>query len=426
MPVSTPERTVRLARPHRAQAEILRQRQRFNVVALGRRAGKSKLAQHLLVHCALDRKPGGYFCPTYKLLEEFWRELKQVLAEVIADKSEQEKRLQIIGGGTIDCWSMDTGDPARGRRYGLVVIDEAAMVPRLMDIWGQAIRPTLSDFRGDAWFCSTPRGLNDFHTLYQRGQDPLEPAWRSWQMPTSVNPYIDADEIAAARHDLTEREYAQEYEARFLQTEGAGVFRGVDAVSRLEPTLPQMGHQYVIGADWGRSNDYTVYSVIDASLGEQCAIDRFSEIDYELQTERLHKWCELYHPTLVVAESNAMGRPLVERLQTGYARLVGKPRAALPVWAFETTNASKAAMVQSLGLAIERGELTLLDNAVQRAELLAYEATTLPSGLLRYGAPPGQHDDTVIALGLAWLGAGRESAAVPARQSYAFAGVRRR
>jgi hypothetical protein len=422
---ATLERTVRLARPHAAQAAILAQRQRFNVVALGRRAGKSKLAQHVLVHCALERRPGGYFCPSYKLLEEFWRELKAVLTEVIADKSEQEHRLELLGGGTIECWSMDTGDPARGRRFGLVVIDEAAMVPRLAEIWGQAIRPTLSDFRGEAWFMSTPRGLNDFYSLYTRAQDPLETQWAAWQMPTSVNPYIASQEIADAGHDLTEREFAQEYEARFLSIEGAGVFRGVDAVSRLKQRGPERGHLYVIGIDWGRTNDFTAISIIDATVMEQVALDRFSEIDYELQTERLHRWCELYHPVLVVAEANAMGRPLVERLQTGYARLLGKARPALPVWSFETTNASKAALVQALGLAIEQGSVTLLDDKVQISELLGYEASVLPSGMIRYGAPQGQHDDTCIALGLAYLGAQREQSPVPARSSYAFGAGRR-
>ena len=120
-----------------------------------------------------------------------------------------------------------------------------------------------------------------------------------------------------------------------------------------------------------------------------------------------------------------MGGPLTERLQTGYARLMGKPRAALPVWAFETTNASKAALVQGLGLAIERGDLTLLDDPVQQSELLGFEATVLPSGMLRYGAPSGMHDDCVIALGLAYLGAQHEEHPVPARSSYAFASGRR-
>jgi hypothetical protein len=167
-------------------------------------------------------------------------------------------------------------------------------------------------------------------------------------------------------------------------------------------------------------------SVIDATLMEQVALDRFSEIDYELQTERLHQWCDLYRPVLVVAEHNSMGGPLTERLQTGYARLIGKPRGALPVWSWDATNASKAALVQALGLAIERGDLTLLDDPVQTSELLGFEASVLPSGMLRYGAPQGQHDDSVIALGLAYLGAQCETVSVPARSSYRFMASGRR
>lgn len=379
------------------------------------------MGHELVVRTALEHQPAGWFGPTYKLLEESWRALKAVLGPTITQKSEQEHRLELYGGGTIECWSMDTGDPARGRKYARIVVDEAAMVPNLLEIWNQALRPTLADLEGESWWLSTPRGLNDFYTLYQRGQDPLEPEWASWQMPTTVNPHISITELAAAKHEMPERDYAQEFEARFLQVEGAGVFRGVGAVSRLQQTPPERGHQYVIGVDWGRTTDFTAICIMDATLGEQVALDRFSEIDYELQTERLHRWCEAYRPVLVVAERNAMGRPLVEKLQTGYARLLAGPRPALPVWGWEATNASKAAMVQSLGIAIERGDITLLDDAVQRGELLAYESKALPSGMLRYGAPPGQHDDTVIALGLAWLGAQREQGPSQ-RTSYAFKG----
>jgi hypothetical protein len=401
---------------------LLQEARRYNVVALGRRAGKSTLAQHVLVMRALqERQPVGYFAPTYKLLAEFWREVRNVLQVVTVQKSEQDHRVEMMGGGVLECWSLDDPNPARGRKYGLIVVDEAAMVRDLLEIWQLALRPTLTDLSGGAWFMSTPRGLNDFHVLYQQGQDPLQREWASWQMPTAVNPFIDADELAAAKAELPERAFAQEYLAEFLQIEGGGVFRGVDAVSRLEQRGPQRGHQYVIGVDWGRTNDFTAICVIDATLMEQAALDRFSEIDYELQTERLHKWCDLYHPVLVVAEHNSMGGPLTERLQTGYARLLGRARAALPVWAWEATNASKAALVQALGLAIEQGALTLLDHAVQQAELLGYEASVLPSGMIRYGAPFGQHDDTVIALGLAYLGAEREQSPVPARSRYGFA-----
>jgi hypothetical protein len=417
---SMAERTIRLAPPHAAQAQLLAERRRFNVVALGRRAGKTKLAQRLLVLRALQqREPVGYFAPTYKLLAEFWRDVRNLLTTVTVQKSEQDHRVEMLGGGVLEMWSLDDPNPARGRKYGLIVVDEAAMVRDLLEIWQLALRPTLTDLSGGAWFMSTPRGLNDFWSLYQYGQDPLQREWASWQMPTSVNPFIRADELVAAKAELPERAWSQEYEAAFLQIEGGGVFRGVTAVSRLEPAPPERGHQYVIGVDWGRTNDFTAICVIDATLQEQVALDRFSEIDYELQTERLHRWCEAYNPVLVVAESNAMGRPLVERLQTGYARILGKPRPALPVWAWEATNASKAALVQALGLAIERGDLTLLDDPVQQSELLGYEASVLPSGMIRYGAPSGQHDDTVIALGLAYLGAQREGS-TPARTRYGF------
>lgn len=410
---------IRLPEPHPTQARIKREARRFNVVALGRRAGKSTLAQDLLAETALHGKPAGYFAPTYKLLAEFWREIRTVLEPVTRSKSEQDHRLELISGGVLECWSLDDPNPARGRRYGLIVLDEAAMVRDLLEIWQLALRPTLTDLAGGAWFMSTPRGLNDFWSLYQQGQDPLQTEWASWQMPTSVNPFIAPAELAAAKHDLPERAWAQEYLAEFLQLEGGGVFRGVRAVARLQPQRPVRGHQYVIGVDWGRTNDFTAFSVVDATLGEQVALDRFSEIDYELQTERLHRWCVAYRPVLIVAEQNSMGRPLVERLQTGYARILGEPRPALPVWAWDATNASKAALVQALGLAIERGDLTLLDDPVQTAELLGYEAQVLPSGMLRYGAPQGLHDDTVIALGLAYLGAQRERTPT-ARSSYAF------
>jgi hypothetical protein len=418
-------------RPHPAQQQILDEASRFNVVALGRRAGKSTLAQHLLADISLHGMPAGYFAPTYKLLAEFWREVRAVLEPVTRIKSEQDHRLELITGGTLECWSMDDPNPARGRKYGLIVVDEAAMVHDLLEIWQLALRPTLTDLAGGAWFMSTPRGLNDFWSLYQQGQDPLQHDWSSWQMPTSVNPFISTDELVSAQHELPERAWAQEYRAEFLQLEGGGVFRGVSAVSRLQPVPPERGHQYVIGVDWGRTNDFTAISILDSTTYEQVVLDRFSEIDYELQTERLHRWATAYKPVLIVAEQNSMGRPLVERLQTGYARLLEEPRPALPVWAWDATNASKAALVQSLGLAIERGDLSLLHDPVQEAELLGYEASVLPSGMIRYGAPPGQHDDTVISLGLAYLGAQRErqpqgvsrygfNGVVPRRTSYAL------
>ena len=90
-----------------------------------------------------------------------------------------------------------------------------------------------------------------------------------------------------------------------------------------------------------------------------------------------------------------MGTPIIEDLQ----------RAGLPVYPFTTTNATKAAIIDALSLAFERGTLTILPDEVLVGELQAYTSERLPSGLTRYSAPQGMHDDTVIALALAnWFG----------------------
>jgi hypothetical protein len=85
--------------------------------------------------------------------------------------------------------------------------------------------------------------------------------------------------------------------------------------------------------------------------------------------------------------------------------VLGDVRPPLPVMPFLTTNATKAAAVIDLSVAIENGAITLLDDQVQTGELLAYESAVLPTGLLRYGAPAGGHDDCVSALMIAYQGA---------------------
>jgi hypothetical protein len=403
---------------HQAQLRMVTEARRFNVAACGRQIGKTTLGINRIATAAEAGWPCAWLAPTYKYLDEVWRSVRDVLEPVTIARSEQQHRLAVHGGGSVECWSLDDPDAARGRKYRRVVIDEAALVRNLEVVWQASIRPTLSVLEGDAWFLSTPKGIDFFHTLFQYGLDPLQPDWAAWQMPSSANPFISPAEIEAARRELPERTFAQEYEAQFLILEGAGVFRGVHAVARLQPRRPESHHTYVFGVDWGRTNDFTVISVIDASTQEQVLLDRFSNIEYEFQTERLHRIAAAYKPRTIVAESNAMGTPIIERLQRGYVLLDGTKRPALPIWSFTTTNATKAAAIIDLSVAIEDGALTLLDDATQTAELLAYESTVLPSGMLRYAAPQGGHDDTVSALAMAYQGA--KTTADVSRSRYAF------
>ena len=278
------------------------------------------------------------------------------------------------------------------------MIDEAAMVTNLEQAWQQGIRPTLTDLLGQAWFLSTPKGMNYFKSLFDRGRDGANKDWASWQMPTSENPYIQPQEIEAAGRDLTDAAFNQEYLALFVNWEGS-VFRRVgEAATVLAGRYREAAHQYVIGCDWGRSYDYTVLMVLDVTTRSVVAIDRSHRVDYALQCERLKVLAEQWQPVQIIAEQNSIGQPIIEQLT----------RDGLPVQPFTTTNASKAQAVEALALAFERSDIRILNDAVLVGELVAYQAERLPSGLLRYGAPSGQHDDTVMALAMAWSAVSRQ------------------
>jgi len=298
------EITLKLTELHPAQRRVIEESKRFNLVCCGRRWGKTVLGMDRLIHLALQGKPVACFAPNYRLLADVWRDLQVTLAPIIKSANQQERRLELHGGGVIEMWSLDSPDAGRGRAYALVVIDEAAMVQNLEQVWQQTIRPMLTDFRGEAWFLSTPKGTNFFKVLFDRGQDPEREDCASWQMPTSENPHIDPAEIEAARVDLTESAFNQEYLALFINWEGS-VFRNVGEAATLTPKdAPEAGHEYVIGCDWGRSNDYTVFLVLDTTAHAVVALDRSNRADYTLQCARLKALSEQWRPTQIIAEQN--------------------------------------------------------------------------------------------------------------------------
>jgi len=190
-------------------------------VCCGRRWGKTKLSEELIVspddtaNGVLNGHPVAYFAPTYKMLMEVWREMVDLLFDITYAKSEQEKRIELHGGGVVDFWSLEDYNTIRGRKYKRAIVDEAAIVRELKKAWTEVIRPTLTDLKGDAWFLSTPKGKNNY--FYEMAQNEQQYAdWTFSQMPTSANPFIDPAEIEEARKQLDPLTFAQEYMASFV------------------------------------------------------------------------------------------------------------------------------------------------------------------------------------------------------------------
>jgi len=377
--------------PHPAQREVISQAALYNVLSNGRRWGKTVLGIDRATPFLVEGYPVAWYAPTYKILNDAWRDVKVAWQPVIARKNEQEKRIETISGGSIDFWSLEDPDASRGRKYAQAIVDEAAHARHLEYAWENVIGPALLDYGGGAWFFSTPDGKNYFYKLYQRGQDPLYPDWASWSFPTSSNPYINPEFIEQMRRELPERVFRQEYLGEFIEGAGA-VFRKIrEALYDPDPRAHK-NHNIYIGVDWGKHQDFTAISVFCGNCNAEIAHDRFNQIDYIIQRDRLRAIAQHYGAQLLLVERNA-AEANVEMLQAD----------GLPVQAFDTTATSKPLLVRNLATALEKGEVRLIDAPVWTAELEAFEQKVNPNtGRSTYAAPEGMHDDTVIARCLAW------------------------
>lgn len=258
------EIVLKLPKLHPAQQQIMAESRRFNVCCLGRRTGKTFMGTDIIIDGprkkgAIHGFPVAWYAPTYPLMLEVWKKLVSVLKPVTAQKSEQNKRLDLITGGSIEFWSLDNPDAGRGRKYATVVVDEAAMVRNLDDAFENNIRPLLADFKGDFWALSTPKGSNYFETLFRRG-DPAshqrEPDWASFQMPTWVNPYIPPEEVEAMRAGMPRLSFLQEIEAQFVSF--AGTFIKAEHIRTGQPPAGLRLYQGVdLAISMKENADYT-------------------------------------------------------------------------------------------------------------------------------------------------------------------------
>lgn len=374
---------------------ILKHPSETKVLSMGRRWGKTVLGGTTSLYFASQGARVAWAVPTYKNGRPLWRWAENTVAPLRrarkADVSRAERVIQFQGGGFLGIYSMDSEDSIRGEAFHLVIVDEAARISE--PAWTDAIQPTLADYGGRAILISTPNGKNWFWKEWMRGQEGRGDI-QSWQAPTAHNPNPRIRRAAELAKDrVPERTYQQEWLAQFV--DDGSIFRNVQAAATAQEQPYNPEHTYVMGCDWGKYNDYTVLTVIDATTHQVVCIDRFNQIDYHLQLGRVKVLADRYSPETIVAEKNAMGDPIIEQLYYEHG---------LPVHPFTTTNSSKAKIIDALSLAFEKQSLAILDHAVLIGELQAYEATRLPGGLLRYSAPEGMHDDMVISLALAWYG----------------------
>jgi hypothetical protein len=332
--------------------------------------------------------------PHYKNGRPLWRQVEQYLSPLAkvkrANLNRSERIAEIAGAGRLGIYSADNPTSILGEAFHLVVIDEAARIAE--EVWTDTLQPTLADYGGKAILISTPKGRNWFWREWLRGRDG-DPAVRSFQAPSSDNPNPRIKQAAeTARTRVPDRTYRQEWLAEFVE-DGGEVFRSVRPLTTATPQDAAVeGHQYAIGVDWAQSQDYTVVTVIDCTLAAVVYVDRFHGTEYHLMRQRIVGVWERFGRCPLIAEQNGIGQPNIEELW----------RQGIQVQPFLTTNASKGEAIGALVVAFEQKKLSLIPYEPLIFELEAFEQERLPSGLIRYAAPQGLHDDCVLSLAFAW------------------------
>jgi hypothetical protein len=403
--------------PHPAQQAIHKaRRKRFRTVCTGRRFGKTLcLAAELLDRGGCEKAGDyGWIAPTYNVADRGIEAFRTIADGFIQVCGRAPTRIEFTGpAGPVRIWFLSADNPDNIRGFGFqgIVIDEAAMISP--DVWNYVLRPTIAQTLGWAVFVSTPKGRNWFYDLYTRGMDPHEEDYASFTFPSKESPYFPAKEWDEARRTLPEDVFRQEYMAEFME-DSAGVFRNVDActVSSEQWAIDsKMYHRHVvIGCDVAKHTDWTVLIAMDAETGRCFAMERFNQLDWPIQKERILGFARKYRGRLIL-DATGVGDPIYDDLKQKYADIEG----------FKLTSASKTALIQRLIVAVEQRKFSWpapkrefeqkpaeiakenvsSDWGILTAEMKRYEYEISPSGGITYNAPSGYHDDCVMALALA-------------------------
>tara|TARA_R100000995_G_scaffold12568_1_gene5063 strand:- start:69 stop:1322 length:1254 start_codon:yes stop_codon:yes gene_type:complete len=206
-----------------AQGEVFSAKNRFRVLVAGRRFGKSYLSCIELFTKALER-PGEtffYCAPTYRMAKDIaWKTLKKIVPkEYIRTKNETDLRLDLINDSTIELKGTENAMALRGRSLSGVVLDEAAFMDA--EVWFEVIRPALADKEGWALFISTPDGTASwFYDLWCFVEEDTSNLWQRWSFTTIEGGNVSPTEVEAARAQLDQRTFRQEFEASFENLTG--------------------------------------------------------------------------------------------------------------------------------------------------------------------------------------------------------------
>lgn len=196
--------------------------------------------------------------------------------------------------------------------------------------------------------------------------------------------------------------FAQEYpeDARdcFLSS-GNSAFGDIrHALTAQEEPEYLEGHRYMAGVDWGQDADFTAISIIDATDDVEVFVDHFNRMPWEAMVNRIVDACKRWRVETIQPERNSIGSVNIENL----ARVMEERNLEMTIRPITMTNVKKQKLVSLLYTGIHTDGLQLLPDKEATTEMNVFQQSQTESGLYKFEAASGMHDDIVIARMLAY------------------------
>jgi phage terminase large subunit len=311
--------------PRRAFLPFHDRTKRWACLVAHRRAGKTVAAVNDIIRAAATYQgPNGlfgYVAPYQNQARRIaWDYFKYYAQPVIKDANEQMMSLTLMNGAKISLFGADNADAMRGLGFSGLYLDEYGDFKP--SVFGNVLRPALSDKQGWCVFAGTPKGKNQFWDIYETAQR-LPDEWFLLRLPASVSGLLPSSELGAAKAQLSEDQYLQEYECSF-EAAILGAFYGTEMRQAQDqgritsvphdPSLP-----VYTAFDLGYRDDTAVW-FFQLTRNEVRCIDFYAVSGADIHdiaetiTRKPYRYGKHYLPHDARAKSLQTGRSIIEQL----------------------------------------------------------------------------------------------------------------
>jgi hypothetical protein len=300
---------------------------RFGVIVAHRRFGKTVCVINQLIkkasQCSLMNPRYGYVAPFRNQAKQIaWDYFKHYTGPIPGVRlNESELTVDLPNGARIRLFGADNPDALRGLYFDGAVLDEVAdMRP---EVWGEIIRPALTDRRGFAVFIGTPRGVNVFYELYQHALK--DPKWYADLFDVERSKQLDADELELAKSTMSDAQYRQEFLCDFTAA-ADNVLIPLDLVSEsIKRDWPNQAYNeapVVIGVDVARFGDDKTVITVRQGL-KQLEQNKYRDKTISQTTGLVIEKIKEYSPDSVFIDINGLGAGVVDNLNSLEFKVIG-------------------------------------------------------------------------------------------------------